>query len=209
VFLQNVEVPVIFRILELFSLKKYVEYVHDTVDGVHQRWLTSLRTSLNIGHWLPDRWLRLNQSNRYLSFYSRPVIADPRAKAAGSGWGRRRPVLVAAHHGRAWRLTRVRVFSSYGGLFRWGLLLLDHSDEGNVFMLTLIGGERQWSTETVRLLGQCLLTMRASSVEASAPRMCTKASSSSLLASRPTNCSDRRRKIRIWWLPRVQRVLVL
>jgi hypothetical protein len=26
-------------------------------------------------------------------------------------------VLVAAHHGRAWRLTRVRVFLSYGGLF--------------------------------------------------------------------------------------------
>jgi hypothetical protein len=36
---------------------------------------------------------------------------------AGSGRGRRRLALTAAHHGRAWRLTGVQVFSSYGGRF--------------------------------------------------------------------------------------------
>jgi hypothetical protein len=42
---------------------------------------------------------------------------DSTAEAAGSGRGRRRLALAAAHHGRAWRLTGVRVFSSYGGRF--------------------------------------------------------------------------------------------
>jgi hypothetical protein len=55
---------------------------------------------------------------------------------------------------------------------------------------------------TVSRLGRCLATVRAASGEASAPRTCAKASSSFLLASRPTNCSD-------WWLPRVRRVLDL
>jgi hypothetical protein len=54
-------------------------------------------------------------------------------------------------------------------------------------MLTLISGERQRSPPTVRRLGRCLSTVRAASGEASAPRTCAKASSSSLLASRPTN----------------------
>jgi hypothetical protein len=44
--------------------------------------------------------------------------------------------------------------------------------------------------------------VRAAYGEALAPRTCAKASLSYLLASRPTNCSDRRRKTRIWWLPR-------
>jgi hypothetical protein len=74
--------------------------------------------------------------------------------------------------------------------FRWGLLLRDHSDEGNAFMLTLIGGQRQWSPATVRQLGRCLSTVRVASGEASAPRTCAKASSSSFLTSRLTNCSD-------------------
>jgi hypothetical protein len=76
-------------------------------------------------------------------------------------------------------------------------------------MLTLIGGERQRSPATVRQLGWCLSTVRAASGEASAPRTCAKASLSSLLASRLTNCSDRRRKTQIWWLPRVRWVLDL
>jgi hypothetical protein len=62
---------------------------------------------------------------------------------------------------------------------------------------------------TVKRLGRCLETVRAASGEASAPRTCAKVSSSSLLASQPTNCSDRRRKTRIWWLPRVRPVLDL
>jgi hypothetical protein len=36
------------------------------VDRVHWRRLTGLRTSLNVGRWLPDRRLGLNQANRYL-----------------------------------------------------------------------------------------------------------------------------------------------
>jgi hypothetical protein len=65
------------------------------------------------------------------------------------------------------------------------------------------------SPATVRHLGRCLVTMRRASGEASAPRMCAEASSSSLLASRPINCSKRWRKTQIWWLPRVRRVLDL
>jgi hypothetical protein len=67
--------------------------------------------------------------------------------------------------------------------FQFGLLLRDHSDEGNVFMLTLIGEEQQRSPATVRRLGRCLSMVRAATGEASAPRTCAKASSSSLLAS--------------------------
>jgi hypothetical protein len=78
-----------------------------------------------------------------------------------------------------------------------------------VFMLTLIGGERQWSPAMVRLLGRCLAMVRAASIEALAPRMYAKASSSSLLASGLTNCSDWWQKTQIWWLPRVRRVLDL
>jgi hypothetical protein len=93
--------------------------------------------------------------------------------------------------------------------FWWGLLLRDNSNEGNVFMLTLIGGGWQRSLAMVRRLGRCLSMVREASGEASAPRTCTKASLSSLLASQPTNCSDRRRKTQIWWLPRVRRVIDL
>jgi hypothetical protein len=73
-----------------------------------------------------------------------------------------------------------------------------------MFMLTLIDGERQRSPAMVRRLGRCLSTVRVASGEASASRTCTKASLSSILASRPTNCSDRLR-----WLPRVRHVIDL
>jgi hypothetical protein len=39
------------------------------------------------------------------------------AEAAGSGWGWRRLALAAACRGRMRQLTKVRVFSSYGGRF--------------------------------------------------------------------------------------------
>jgi hypothetical protein len=93
--------------------------------------------------------------------------------------------------------------------FRWGLILQDHNDEGNSMRLTLIGGGQQRSPATGRWLGRCLVMVRATFDEASAPKTCAEASSSSLLASRPTNCSERRWKSRIWWLPRVRRVLNL
>jgi hypothetical protein len=37
VFLQNFVVPAIFRIYGIIFLKKIIEYVHSTVDRVHQR----------------------------------------------------------------------------------------------------------------------------------------------------------------------------
>jgi hypothetical protein len=125
----------------------------------------------------------------------RPFITDPTAEAAGSSRGRCQLVLPVARCGQARWLTGVRVFSSYSGRFSMRFFFLrDHNDEGNVFMLTLIGGERQRSPATVRSLNRCLSMVRAASGEASAPRTCAKASSSSLLVSRPTNCSDRRWK---------------
>jgi hypothetical protein len=66
-----------------------------------------------------------------------------------------------------------------------------------MIMLTLIGREMQQSPATVRRLSWCLSMVRAASGEASTPRTCAKASSSSLLASRPTNCSDQQRKTQI------------
>jgi hypothetical protein len=111
--------------------------------------------------------------------------ADPTAEVVGSGQGQRRLTLVVARHSRARWLAGVRVFLSYGGRF---------------FMrFAPTGSQRQQSPATVRV----------ASGEASGPRTCAKASLSSLLASRPTNCSDRRWKSQIWWLPRVWRVLDL
>jgi hypothetical protein len=134
---------------------------------------------------------------------SRSFIVDPTVETAGSGRGRRR---VTAKRGSLseFKFSRATVVS-----FWWGFLLRDHSDDWNMFMLTLIDGERQWSLPMVTRLGRCLLTLRAAFGEASAPRTCAKASLSSLLASRPTNCSNRWRETRIWWLPRVQQVLDL
>jgi hypothetical protein len=63
-----------------------------------------------------------------------------------------------------------------------------------MFLLTLIGAEWQRSSAMVRRLSRCLSMVRAASGEASTPRMCAKAALSSLLASRSTNCSDKRRK---------------
>jgi hypothetical protein len=135
--------------------------------------------------------------------------ADLTAEAAGSGRGQRRLTLAAARHGRVRRLTGVRVFSSYGDRFSIRFAPTGSHRQGNMFMLTLIGGEWQRSLTTMRRLGRCLSTVRVASGEALAPRTCVKASLSSLLASRPTNCSDRQWKTRIWWLPRVRQVLDL
>jgi hypothetical protein len=66
---QNSDVPAIFGIYEIIFLKKKsVEYVHGAVDRVHRCRLMGLQTSLNVGHWLPDRRLRLNLVNSYLGF---------------------------------------------------------------------------------------------------------------------------------------------
>jgi hypothetical protein len=52
------------------------------------------------------------------------------------------------------RFSRVMVVS-----FRWGLLLRDHSHEGNSVRLTLIGGGLQWSPATVRWLSRLRASM--------------------------------------------------
>jgi hypothetical protein len=125
------------------------------------------------------------------------------APAGGSVGSRSWRRVTAEHRGSPeFEFSRVTVVS-----FRNGLLLRDHNDEGDVFMLTLISGE--WQQSPVRRLDRCLSTVRVAPGEALALRTCAKASLSSLLASQPTNCSDRRRKTQIWWLPRVQRVLNL
>jgi hypothetical protein len=127
------------------------------------------------------------------------------APAGGSAGSRTRRRATAEHGGSPeFGFSRATVVD-----FRWGLLLRDHSSEGNLIRLTIIGGGRYRSPATVRRLGRCLVMVRAVSGEASAPRTCVEASSSSLLASQPINCSERRWKTRIWWLPRVRRVLDL
>jgi hypothetical protein len=59
------------------------------------------------------RWVAIGSSQPMQESPS----ADPMAEVAGSGRGWRRLTLAAARHGRARRLARVRVFSSYGGRF--------------------------------------------------------------------------------------------
>jgi hypothetical protein len=179
-----------------FPKDNSIEYVHGTVDRVHRLWLTGLWTSLNAGRWLPDRWLGLNQPIRLLR----------RLALAGGGAGSRswRCAMVERGSSPEFEFSRATL-----ACFRWNLLWRDHNAEGILIMLTLIGGERQRSPATVRRLGRCLAMVRAASGEVSAPRTCAEASSSSLLASRPINCSERRWKTRIWWLPRVGRVLDL
>jgi hypothetical protein len=54
--------------------------------------------------------------------------------------------------------------------FRWGLLLRDHNDEGNWFMLTLVGGGWQQGLATVGRLGWPLVMMCAASGSAPSSR---------------------------------------
>jgi hypothetical protein len=135
--------------------------------------------------------------------------ANLTVEAAGSGRGWRRLALAAARHGRARWLTRVRVFSSFGGRFLIRFAPTGSQRRGEHVYANLIQRRAATKPGTVRRLSRCLSTVRAASGEASAPRTCAKASLSSLLASRPTNCSNQRWKTRIWWLHMVRRVLVL
>jgi hypothetical protein len=136
---------------------------------------------------------------------SRPFITDPTVEAAGSGRGRRGITLAAARHGRARRLTGVRVFLSYGGRFPMRFAPTGSQRRGELNYANL---NRRRAT-TVRWLGRWLATVRAASGEASTLRTCAEAFSNSLLASRPINCSERWWKTRIWWLPRVRWVVNL
>jgi hypothetical protein len=128
---------------------------------------------------------------------------------AGPGRGQRRLALAAARRGRTRWLIGVQVFSSYGGWFsmrfaptwsqRWWERVYANLNRRRA-------ATKPGNGEAARPV---LFNGEGGLGEASAPRTCTKASSSSLLASRPTNCSDRRQKTRIWWLPMVRRVLDL
>jgi hypothetical protein len=151
-------------------------------------------------------WIKRTGISAFNLSRSPPIRRLRRLASAGGGVGSCSRQRVTAERGGSpeFEFSWATVVS-----FRWGLLLRDHIDEGNVFILTLIGGEWQRSPAMVRRLGRWLSTMRAATGEASAPRTCAKASLSSLLASQQTNCSDQWRKTRIWWLPRVQRVLDL
>jgi hypothetical protein len=134
------------------------------------------------------KWIGISASNlgrSSLIWRSRRL-----ALARGGAGSLLRWCLTAERGGSAeFEFSRATVVS-----FRWGLLLRDHSDEGNSIILTLSDGERQRSPATVRRLGRFLTMVRASSGEASAPRTCIEASLNSLLASRLTNCSERRWK---------------
>jgi hypothetical protein len=166
-----------------FPKEKSIEYVHNTVDRIHRCWLTGLRTSLNAGRWFLDRRLRLNQVNRYLcsldaglplALHSRckshpvPIRRLRRLAPVGGGIGSRSRWCVAAERGGSpeFEFSRATVV-----IFWWGLLLRNHIDEGNVFMLTLIGGEWQRSPAMVKRLDRCLSTVRTASSDASAPRL--------------------------------------
>jgi hypothetical protein len=160
-----------------------------------------------VGFWIDgSNWIKWTGISAFNLRRSSPIRRLRWLAPAGGGAGSRSRRRVVAERGGSpeFEFSRATVVG-----FRWGLLLRDCSDEGNVFMLTLIGGERQRCPATVRWIDRCLSTVRAASGEASAPRTCVKASLSYLLASRPTNCSNRWRKTRIWWLPRVRRVLDL
>jgi hypothetical protein len=185
--------------MELFSLRKICAQhrepsppasAHRSMDFIKHRPLASGWTA----------WIEPSEP------VSRLLISVVHRRSDGwGGWLRSRAAPARARGGSPeFKFSRATVVG-----FRCGLLLQDHSDEGNVFMLTLMGGERQRSPAMVRLLGRCMSMVRAASGEASAPRMCAKASLSSLLTSWPTTCSDRWWKTWIWWLPWVRWVLDL
>jgi hypothetical protein len=114
-----------------------------------------------------------------------------------------------ARHGQARRVIGVRVFSSYGGRFSMRFVPMGSQRWGERDYANL--NQRRAATEpsNSEVARPVLGDGEGASSEASAPRTCAKASSSSLLASWPTNCSERWWKTWIWWLPRVQRVLDL
>jgi hypothetical protein len=151
------------------------------------------------------RWVAIGSSQPMQESPS----TDPMAEAAGSGRGRRRLALAVARHGRARRLTGVWFFLSYSHQFsirftptesqRWRKRVYPNLNRRRV-------ATKPGNGEVARPV---LVDVGGGLREASAPRTCAKASLSSLLASQPTNCSDRRRKTRIWWLPRLRWVLEL
>jgi hypothetical protein len=88
----------------------------------------------------------------------------------------------------------------------WELgLTLRHKE---LILLTVTQMVRTGSATSV-WFEQASTASRSSSGGALTSRECAEASLCSLLASCPANCSKRRRKTRIWWLPRVHRVLDL
>jgi hypothetical protein len=120
--------------MKLFSLRKirriYPQHrgpdppspAHEPMDFIKRRSLVSGSMAQNessesvpvLGCLDPiGRWVAIGSSQPM----QESPDADSTAEAAGSGRGRHRLKLVAVHRGRAWRLTGVRVFSSYGGRF--------------------------------------------------------------------------------------------
>jgi hypothetical protein len=175
VFLQNSEVPVIFRIYGIIFLKKICRICPrhrgpGPPAPAHRSTYFNKRQSLVTGSAAQIKPIEL---------VTRLLISVVHRRSDGWG-GWLRPGAAPAHAcsittecggSLEFMFPRATVVS-----FWWDLLLWDHSDEGNVFMLTLIGGELQRSPATVRRLGQCLSTVRAASGEVSAPRTCAKAS---------------------------------
>jgi hypothetical protein len=115
----------------------------------------------------------------------------------------------AARRGRARWLARVRVFSSYGGRFSMSFAPTGSQRWGGRVYANLNRPRAATKLDKWEVARPMLIDGEGGLRWSFAPTTCTKASSSSLLASRPTNCSDRRWKTRIWWLPRVRRVLIL
>jgi hypothetical protein len=72
------------------------------------------------------RWVAIGSSQPM----QESLGVDLTAKAVGSGWGRRRLALAAAHRGRARRLTGVWVFSSYGGQFSMRFAPMESQRQG-------------------------------------------------------------------------------
>jgi hypothetical protein len=130
-------------------------------------------------------------------------------------------ISVVHHRSDGWLWPGAAWARAHGGVSRpsaaahWSSSFLEPrwsaSNEVCSYGITVMRGTWlcQRSPTMVRQLSRCLVTVRAASGEALAPRTCAEASSSSLLASRPTNCSERRQKTQIWWLPRVRWVLDL
>jgi hypothetical protein len=152
-------------------------WVHESMDFIKRRLLASGSTT-RIESSEPVFRLLISAVHRWSDGWGGwlwPRAAPARARGSASR------LSVVAHWSSSFLELRWSVFDE---VFSYGITMT----RGNVFMLTLIGGERQRSSTTVRRLGRCLSMVRAAFGEASAPRTCAKASSSPLLASRPANC---------------------
>jgi hypothetical protein len=220
VFLHNSEVPAILGFKELFSLRKICRIsprhrglgqpapAHGSTDFIKCLPLATRSTarikpieSVSLLGCLDPirRWVAIGSSL--------PMQATTEADGSDRGW--RRLTLAAARRGRARRLTGVWLFLSFGGQFSIRFAPTGSQRRGERVYANLNRRRAAMKPDNSGVARPVLVDGEGGLQWSFSSKDVRQGFLSSLLASRLTNCNDRRRKTQIWWLPRVRRVLVL